>query len=327
MDIRGPSGSVEFTTPEGDFITEFSLSVSVKKWFTSVNSIKLMFGSITRNQKIYNEEQILSGTAENFLNYSGIKLGSEKVKGLFTKSGPDNLILTDFLWHDISESDLKSGSVNVFSDDEENILPEGTCYEIDYVIGRVRLIYPKIEKSDEITVNTGEGEFITEFGVELDVRKEVVIHYEYYKAYVKDLDYSVNYEKGKIARLIGGNIKSGSKVYCDYEVTASVGSELIEEVIDMAHTEILDLIGEEYEGNADIRLKYAESNIAMQYLLDSATVQTIQKLHSVESSRQLSRLGDKYADRFRQKGFKFMRSFIKTPAVMTGAKIRKNYSW
>ena len=327
MDIRGPSGSVEFTTPEGDFTEEFSLKISVKKWFTSVDSIKLMFGSITRNQKIYNEEQILSGTEENFLNYSGIKLGSEKVKGLYIKSGPDQKTISDYQWHDISESDLKSGSVNVFSDNEENLLREGIDYEIDYILGRIRLLSPKTEMSQETTVNSGDGEFITEFGVELEVRKEVVIHYEYYKAYVKDLDYSINYEKGKIARLIGGNIKSGSKVYCDYEVTASVGTELIKEVIDTAHTEILDLIGEEYEGNQDIRLKYAESNIAMQYLLDSATVQTIQKLHSVESSRQLSRLGDKYADRFRQKGFKFLRSFLKTPSILSGAKIRKNYSW
>ena len=326
MELRGPSSSVEFTTPEDDFTSEIACSISVKKWFTEVNSVKLMFGTIARNQEIRNEEQILSGTEENFLSFSGLRINSEKVKGLLVNC-PDELAITDYGWKDLSESDIKTSSSKVFSDNEEMLFIEGTDYEVDNILGRIRLLLPKLEKSDEISVSAGEEEFITEFGVELQIEKKLKIFYEYYKAYVKDTDYSINYKKGKIARLINGSIVSGSRVYCDYEVEANVESELIAEVIDMAHEEILDMIGIEYKGSRDLRLKFAESNLAMQYLLDSATVQTVQKLHSVESARQLSRLGDRYADRFRQQGLRFLSPFLKRSDFASAGKKGKNYSW
>jgi len=327
MDIRGPSKSVTFTTPTGDITSEFGIILSIKKWFTNVNSVKILFGSIARNQKIRCEEQILSGTEENYLNYSGIKIGSERIKSLKIKTNPDVLAINDYDWYEFSENDIKVGSVKVFSLDESKILTEGIDYQIDYIAGKIRLIYPKATKSESISVFTGEGEFLTEFAANISVQKNIKIHCEFYKNHVIDLDYSINYNKGKIARLIGGDIKSGSKVYCDYEVHSTVETELIEEAIDIAHTEILDLIGTEYRGSSDIRLKYAESNIAMQYLLDSATIQTIQKLHSAESSRQLSKLGDKYADRFRERGLQMLKSFTKKPMFATGGKKQKNYSW
>lgn len=326
MDIRGPSDSIEFVTPKGDFTAEIECSISVKKWFTDVNSVKLMFGTIARNQEIRNEEQILSGTEENFLSFSGLRINSEKIKGLFVNN-PDELTISDYDWMSLSESDIRISSSKVFSDDEKKLYAEGIDYEIDYILGRIRMLLPKTEKSDEISVFAGGGEFISEFCIELQVEKKLKVFYEYYKAFVKDTDYSINYKKGKIARIVSGGIISGSRVYCDYEVEANVESELIAEVIDMAHEEILDMIGIEYKGNRDLRLKFAESNIAMQYLLDSATVQTVQKLHSAESARQLSRLGDKYADRFRKQGLKFLMGFLKRSGFISAGKKGKNYSW
>jgi hypothetical protein len=146
-------------------------------------------------------------------------------------------------------------------DDESALLTEGEDYSIDYSKGQIVALEPEsIELGDASEDSPVTGTFNTSVCAEIEIVKQVYVHYEYYSVLTRDSDYTINYTLGRIARLIGGNIISGQKVYVDYQKEDRIDQQLIELYIDMVHCLIIERIGEQYESSTDKSLKYAESN-------------------------------------------------------------------
>jgi len=259
MAQRGPSRSVDLTTPTGSVNSEFSALVTIKKWFTDIATVKELFQVTIESNIIQNEEQILSGTKENYLNHRNILTDSEKVKQIKKVLPPDSITFSNTEWVNLTYSDIVKGTVTVYDMSETLEMIEGIDYEIDYPSGKIRRLIQSRNLGNASGSGAGEGSYNAEFSAFLTVQNEVKVFYNYYKVFLKDIDYSINYERGSIARLLSGDIESGLKVYVDYKKEESIRDSFIALMIDSSHTYIMGMVPATLEGSTDLDLKYGES--------------------------------------------------------------------
>lgn len=266
--IKGPGVSSTITTPTGTYEDYFISLADVKKWFTNVQLVRRLVGSGTGGTKVFNEEQILSGTAENFLKNANLEVSTDVVKKLTDVLGPDLITVSDYNWNNLENSKVFESTLDVYNQTDESFkLTEGTDFIVDYERGRIRLVRPVgVVYGASSSGSVGDEEFLIQFGCNFGVVKKYQIHYQYFVVTTRTVDYSIDYLRGKIARIVGGSIQSGDKVYIDYEILESVTDQLIEDAINMSHVQIICEIGESYEGSLDEKLKYAESYLAAYHL-------------------------------------------------------------
>lgn len=269
MAIRGPGVSKEVTTPIDTFISTILAQITVVKWFTDVRTVKTMFGPESVGINIENEEQILSGSEENFLRFASLEPGSERVKKITEQTPPDDETILDYDAVSLTNSNIVNGSVKVYdSRDESTLLIEGVDYTIDYANGKLTLVEPTVESGTATEESPGTptspatGQFNSEVYAIIDVQKTIKIHYEYYFILTRGTDYTINYLKGKLARITTGAISTGDKVFVDYKIVTLVEDSVIELAIDMTHVLIIAEVGESFEGSTDKKLSYAEANLA-----------------------------------------------------------------
>ncbi|MFC1556147.1 hypothetical protein ACFL67_03600, partial [candidate division KSB1 bacterium] len=218
MGIRGPGKSVTIATPLESISRDFHCALRVKKWFADVEMVKKMYTAITSQLTIQNEEEILAGYFESDLDFGNIQEDSERIKLRKRALGPDSITFTDDSWQNLSYDDIIKGTVVVTDTSEGIELIEGVDYQIDYTSGKIRRIINFSNEGDASGASAGESSVITGFPVSLSVENSVTVHYEYYMAVVKNVDYSINYERGSLSRKEGGSLVSGSKVYIDYKI-------------------------------------------------------------------------------------------------------------
>jgi len=327
MAKRGPSSSVDLKTPTGSGSSEFKTIISIKKWFTDIATVKEMFQVTTESSIIQNEEQILSGTKENYLNHKNIIVNSEKVKQVKKVIPPDNITFSNSDWMNLTYNDLVKGTVEVYDTDDQIEMIEGTDYEIDYSSGKIRrLMYTKSPGNAEGT-GAGEGSAIAEFAALITVQKKVKVFYKYFKFFLKEIDYSINYERGSIARLGSGSIESGSKVYVDYIKEESIRDSFITLMIDSAHTYLMNLIPETFEGSTELDLKYGESFYTL-FLINKFYAQKLiidAKSDDVDlAAKQLLEVAQQHY----QASINYLKKYISSPNYRKrGLKLKKNISW
>ncbi|RKY88689.1 hypothetical protein DRQ09_02445 [candidate division KSB1 bacterium] len=331
MSKRGPSRSIELTTPSGSERIEFSAVISIKKWFTDISTVKEMFQVTTESGIIQNEEQIISGTRENYLNHKNIVVDSERVKKEVRVLPPEVITFTGSEWVNLGNNDIIKGTVKVYDLEEEIEMVEGKDYEMDYPSGKIKRLVYSGEPGTAAGASTGEGSSLCEFSAKITVENKVKVFYSYYKIFLKDIDYSINYERGSIARLESGNIESGSKVYIDYKKEESIRDSFISLMIDSAHTYIVSLIPESLleslDSTQELELKYGESFYTL-YLMNKFYAQKLiidAKNDDVDlASKQLLEVAEKH----RITAVQYLRKYVKFPGYRRkGLKVQKNISW
>ena len=121
---------------------------------------------------------------------------------------------------------------------------------------------------DDVTL-TGTGNHrLKHTGVVSD--SEVVTNSAGTVTYTKNVDYTVGYDTGLIARIEGGGISDGQEVLVDYDFYINhVTDELIEFHVETAHQAILDRLQSGYESSAARELRIGEAEIATGYVLRS----------------------------------------------------------
>ena len=88
--------------------------------------------------------------------------------------------------------------------------------------------------------------------------------------YTKDVDYTIEYDTGVIARIEEGAISDGQEVLVDYDFYINhVTDELIQFHIDTAHQAILDRLESGYESSTARELRIGEAEITTAYLFRS----------------------------------------------------------
>lgn len=94
-----------------------------------------------------------------------------------------------------------------------------------------------------------------------------VIWYLCFRVYAGDTDYEIDYGKGHIKRISSGDIEDGQWVLVDYRVEfALLSDEVVENAIKEANQQILDYIDSSYANSADSSLVTAETYLAVSVL-------------------------------------------------------------
>lgn len=94
--------------------------------------------------------------------------------------------------------------------------------------------------------------------------KSVVVWYFFYRVYQRDVDYKINYTKGEIKRAGSGVIEDGQWVILDYQIEFGfLGDEVVENAIGEAHERVLKFIDPTYHNSADQGLVTAETYLVV----------------------------------------------------------------
>ena len=95
----------------------------------------------------------------------------------------------------------------------------------------------------------------------------VVIWYLFFRIYTRDSDYEINCSKGQITRKNSGDIEDGQWVLVDYVVEfALLSDEVMENAIKEANDQILQYIDSIYANSTDQSLVTAETYLAVSIL-------------------------------------------------------------
>jgi hypothetical protein len=119
----------------------------------------------------------------------------------------------------------------------------------------------------------------------------VVIWYFYYRVYVKDTDYQIDYSKGQIRRRSSGEIEDGQWVLVTYSAEYSLLSdEVMENAIKEANDQILQYIDSAYTNSTDQALVTAETHLAVSILANIKAMEAINQPVGAGSSGQVHSL-------------------------------------
>jgi hypothetical protein len=95
----------------------------------------------------------------------------------------------------------------------------------------------------------------------------LVIWYLYFRIYTKDSDYQIDYTKGRIKRISSGEIEDGQWVLVDYTVEfALLSDEVMENSIKEANDQILQYIDSTHANSTDQALVTAETYLSVSIL-------------------------------------------------------------
>ena len=326
MGIRGPGKSAAAHTPIDSVVVTLPCGLQIKKWFTDIETVKKMYTAVSRSLSVQNEEEILVGFFQSELDFGNIVENSERVKVRERALGPDVITFTGGRFQSLSNDDIVKGSVVVTNTGEDKEWIEGVDYEIDYTSGKIRHLFTVGTGGTAKGAGAGSGSAINLAFLLLSVQKVVTVHYEYYSTKIKDFDYSINFERGSMARKEGGTLVSGAKIYIDYRVRDLIRDEVVALSIDQAHTWILSRVGTELEAAPDDKLKYGEAYFALFLISKMSAANLIYEKRSddiEEAAKELSLISEDY----RKMALSFLQEYIKFPSnKKTGRKVR-NTTW
>lgn len=105
---------------------------------------------------------------------------------------------------------------------------------------------------------------------------QVVIWYLFFRIYTKDTDYRIDYGKGQIKRMSSGEIEDGQRVLADYTVGFGLlGDEVIANAIVEANDKILKIIDPSYSNSTDQSLVTTETYLAVSILCNIKAIEVI----------------------------------------------------
>lgn len=325
MPMRGPGQSAEVQAAFESVIYTLPLEFRVNKWFTEPETVKKMYTPVSRSLSVQNEEVILVGFFQSDLDFGNILENSERIKIKERALAPDEITFTDGTWQNLNKDDIARQSVVVTDLSETIEWKEGTDYEIDYSSGKIRRLISSGSPGSAKGTGTGTGSAIETTAISFSVENAVKVHYQYFAAKVKDLDYSINYEKGSLARKEGGSMVSGVKIFVDYRVNELIQNEVVELAIDQAHTWIINRIGIEFEADPDDNLRYAEAYYSLYLISKMSAANLIYEKRNddvEEAAKELKLISEDYRDI----SFSFLSDHLTFPAHKNTIVNRKNIS-
>jgi hypothetical protein len=119
----------------------------------------------------------------------------------------------------------------------------------------------------DYSVQYDDGKLTRISGGSIPEASSVVIWYLYFRVYARDTDYQIDCGKGQIKRISSGDIEDGQCVLVDYTVEfALLSEEVVENAVKEAHQQILDYIDPSYANSADRSLVTGETYLAVSVL-------------------------------------------------------------
>jgi len=119
----------------------------------------------------------------------------------------------------------------------------------------------------DYSVDYEQGKIKRKASGEIPDGAQVIVWYFFYKIYQRDSDYQMDYAKGKIKRMPSGAVENGQWVVIDYMVEyGSLSDEIISNSILEANDQVLSLIDPSYHNSTEQSLVTAETYLAVSIL-------------------------------------------------------------
>ena len=142
---------------------------------------------------------------------------------------------------------------------------------------------------------------------------ETVIWYLYFRIYTRDTDYSIDYNQGQITRIASGVIEDGQRVLADYTVGLGlVSDEVIANAVVEANDKILKIIDSSYSNSTDQSLVTAETYLAVSILCNIKALEVMTQ-NPGSAAKSLSLAWSNMSSVYRERAFDLLKKFRKDP--------------
>jgi hypothetical protein len=128
----------------------------------------------------------------------------------------------------------------------------------------------------DFSVDYENGKIIRISSGSIPAGSSCVVFYLFYKIYVKNQDYQIDYVQGKIKRVSSGSIESGQWVLLDYKVEYGfLEDDIMANSVEQAHALVLDFIDSTYKDSTDFSLVVAETFLAVSLLCNIKALESL----------------------------------------------------
>jgi hypothetical protein len=173
----------------------------------------------------------------------------------------------------------------------------------------------------DYTVNYDDGKIIRILDGTIPENGEIVVWYQYYRLYASGVDYSIDNVKGMISRIADGAIEAGQLVFLDYiSQYGNISDESIVNAIVEASDRLLAVIDPIYEESTDQALVTAETYLAMSVICRVKAIEIASQPY--QSSSGFS--GDfwlKLSATYSTEGMKILESYAKSLPPFSSPKL------
>ncbi|MDP2960934.1 MAG: hypothetical protein Q8N71_05865 [candidate division Zixibacteria bacterium] len=145
----------------------------------------------------------------------------------------------------------------------------------------------------------------------------VVIFYLYYRIYQKDTDYKLDFQKGELTRIASGEIEDGQWVLLDYKVEYGfLNDETIAQAIAEANERILKFIDPSYYESEDQGLVTTETYLSVSILCDIKAVEVLNLNIYGANAQLLSKSWNMMAEVYSKKAYLILSDFARISSAL-----------
>lgn len=156
----------------------------------------------------------------------------------------------------------------------------------------------------DYSVNYDQGKIKRKASGEIPDGAEVVVWYLFYGIFQKDLDYQLDYPEGKIRRIISGAIEDGQWILMDYMVEYGfLSDDIISNAILEANDQVLKLIDSSYHSSTEQSLVTAETCLAVSILCRIKGAETLNAKLSSSAAKSSFDAWQSLSDSYRKKAY------------------------
>jgi hypothetical protein len=137
-----------------------------------------------------------------------------------------------------------------------------------------------------------------------------VIWYLFYRLYQKGVDYDFDYQKGQIRRRSSGAIESGQRVLVDYTTEfGDLDDDAVENAITEANEQVIAYIDSSYKNSADRSLVIAETYVAVSIICRIRAMEAVAPLGTDRSGAAESQSWAALSDMYKKDAFLILYKF------------------
>jgi uncharacterized protein (DUF779 family) len=144
-----------------------------------------------------------------------------------------------------------------------------------------------------------------------------VIFYLYYRVYQRDTDYELDFQKGELTRIASGSIEDGQWVLLDSKVEYGfLNDETIAQAIAEANERILKFIDSSYYESEDQGLVTTETYLSVSILCDIEAVEVLNLNIYGASAQLLSKSWNMMAEVYSKKAYLILSDFARISSAL-----------
>jgi hypothetical protein len=141
---------------------------------------------------------------------------------------------------------------------------------------------------------------------------KVVVWYLHYRIYQKDSDYKIDYSNGKIKRIPSGGIEDGQWILVDYKVEYGfLSDEIISNSILEANAQVLKFIDSVYHSSTEQSLVTAETYLAVSILCGIKAVEGTDSKKSGSFAKASFSTWENLSNSYRKKAYLILSDYTK----------------